>query len=174
MKQLFHLILFSCFTLFLFWSCGGDDRCRTDSYVRMEVYFYTVKTDTVFDEDDRPIAFNSKIVKLTVDSISIKGVGTDSLLYNNTYRKDSVRLPLNKLSEEANFVFNFNNEETDTVSFFYENKEEYLSFECGILNSYILKDSILTTNNYIDSIRIKTYDVNTSNAENIQIYHTPK
>jgi len=168
-RILFLLIAFCCIFLS---SCKEDEECRQERYVRMSVGFYTINVNTSTNVQSS--------AKLYIDTLSVKGVGADLLLYNNAARKDSVRLPLNKLLDVSEFVFTFKDIETesvisDTISVYYENHEDYLSFECGCLNTFTI-DSLRTktTNHYIDSIVINSKEVNTANVENLKIYHTPK
>ncbi|NDV46682.1 hypothetical protein D0T49_06440 [Paludibacter sp. 221] len=166
-KNLVRVLFFtvSFCTLFLF-SCGNDEECRRDKFVRLYAGFYTVKTDTITG-----ISAESK---LSVDSITVKGVGVDSLLYNNSKKLNSVQLQLNKLKTQSDFVFVFNNV-VDTIKFGYSSSESYLSFECGTLTTFAL-DTLNSkhTTNYIDSIIIISPEVSTADVENIKIYHTPK
>ena len=162
-RFLFLSISFCC--LFLF-SCGNDEECRKDNFVRLYAGFYTIKTDTITGV--------SAESKLSVDSITIKGVNVDSLLYNNSKKLNAVQLQLNKLKAQSDFVFVFNNV-IDTVKFSYSSEETYLSFECGTLTPFTL-DALNSkhTTNYIDSIIITSPEVNTADVENIKIYHSPK
>ena len=168
-RILFPLIAFCCI---FFLSCKEDEECRQERYVRMYAGFYTISTNTSTHVQSP--------VKLYIDTLSVKGVGIDSLLYKNAARKDSVRLPLNKFFDVSEFVFVFKDTITksifaDTISVYYENHEDYLSFECGCLSTFTIDNlRTKTTNHYIDSIVINSKEVNTANVENIKIYHTPK
>lgn len=109
---------------------------------------------------------------LSIDSITIKGIGVDSILYKNSKKIQSVVLPLNKLDtlQESSFQVKFNTI-TDTITIIHQNKTEYLSLECGCIKTHII-DTVLTTNHFIDSVRISVHNVNTSTSakENIKIY----
>jgi hypothetical protein len=109
---------------------------------------------------------------LYIDSITIKGIGVDSILYNNSKKTQNVVLPLNKLDslQESSFQVKFNNI-TDTITIVHQNKTEYLSLECGCIKTHII-DTVLTTNHFIDSVHISVHDVNTTTSakENIKIY----
>ena len=168
-RILFSLAVFCCI---LFSSCKEDEECRRERYVRLSTVFYTVETNTSTGLES--------IVKLTLsDSLSVWGMGVDSLLYFNAPKQNSIELPLNKLSDSSEFVFTFkdtlNVSVSDTISIYYENREGFLSFECGCLNTFTI-DSLRTktTRHYIDSIAINHKEVNTENVENIKIYHNSK
>lgn len=158
-------------SVFLF-SCSEDEECRQSRYVQLYAGFYRINVD--------PVTGIESQVKIYIDTLSVQGVGLDSLLYKDAARKDSVKLPLNKLSDLSEFVFTINDTVLnrifkDTISVYYENHEDYLSFECGVLNTFTI-DSIRTkaTRHYIDSIVVNSKEVNTNNVENIKIYRTPK
>lgn len=166
MKYLIRFFSFVFFS-FLFFSCGQDDACRVSRYVNMPVTFYTIKADTITLDS---IVYKTE--KKAVDNLLVRGVGVDSVLYNGK-NASSVNLLLNKFSDRSDYVFMFDGV-NDTISFFYDTHENFLSFECGVYFTYTLRDNLHYSTNYIDSVKILTYDVNTSNAENIQIYHTPR
>jgi len=71
---------------------------------------------------------------------------------------------------QSDFIVRFN-DITDTISVFYQNNDRYyLSLECGCIVVHKI-DEVVSTNHFIDSISIINRDINTANAENIQIYH---
>ncbi len=164
-------ILYTIITgsIFLF-SCANDEECRMDRYVEMHAGFYTITLNTSTNVE-------TETTLTLTDSLSIRGIGVDSFLYYNAAIKEPLNLPLNKLTDLSEFVFSFkdtlNNIVSDTVSIYYENHEQYLSFECGCINTFTI-DSIMsgTTNHYIDSIVINFKEVNTVNVENIKIYRS--
>lgn len=167
MRTLFRFFI-SIFCFVFLFSCGEDEECRKDRYVRLGVGFYKINVDV-----ESGIA---SPVKLVIDSITVNGLDIDSLLYNNAKKKDSVRLPLNKLAEESTFRF-IGNDTTDTFTVYYQNNEEFLSFECGCLNTFTIdveRTRQSLTTHYIDSIVVTNPEVNTLDVENIQIYHNPR
>ena len=163
-KTLIFLLIILC-SGFVFYSCKEDDECRTDRYVRMYAFF---KRLSIVDGD-------TTTVTLRIDTLSIHGLGVNTMLYDTVVNKDSVRLPLNKFADMSQFVFNVKDSIIDTISIYHINKEEYLSFECGILTTFIIdKERTTSTNHYIDSISVKQDTVDARNAEHIYIYHTPR
>ena len=66
--------------------------------------------------------------KLSIDSLWVKGVVTDSVLYSNRKSTNTVKLPLNSFAEESKFHFQFNTF-TDTVTIRHKNINEFLSLE---------------------------------------------
>lgn len=107
---------------------------------------------------------------LTIDSIWVMGLGTDSLLYNKETSIKSINIPLKKTIEQTDYIVRFNNS-TDTISIFHTNNDRYyLSLECGCVVAHSI-DEIVSTGHFIDSVSIINRDINTTNAENIQIFH---
>lgn len=111
---------------------------------------------------------------LSIDSLTIQGLDTagihiDSLLYNKSKKISKVFLPLNKFVTVSKFIVTFN-KTTDTVSILHSNSDLYLSLECGCLKVHTI-DTVLTTNHFVDSVRINNHNVININAEHIQIYN---
>ena len=124
-------------------------------------------SDLFPSHDSKPIYSKSA---LTIDSIWVMGLGTDSLLYNKETSIKSINIPLKKTIEQTDYIVRFNNT-TDTISIFHTNNDRYyLSLECGCVVAHSI-DEIVSTGHFIDSVSIINRDINTTNAENIQIYH---
>lgn len=159
-SRLIFLLVIAFFTGMI--SCNNDDTCRKNKRIDLGVKFYLDTLNLKTNKHD--------IMTLTMDSITVKGVGVDSVLYNNKKKISSIRLPLNKLAEESRYSICFNNI-YDTLVIRYKNTEEYLSLECGSIRTHSIEE-VLSTTHFIDSIIIKNPIVNTTaNVENIQIYH---
>lgn len=144
-------------------SCNNDEQCRKDRYVKMQVGVYHVTYN--------PTTKTRTAAYLSLDSLTVKGIGVDSILYNNTKRISSITLPLNKQDTESKFQVTFNNT-TDTVTILHTNYDTYLSLECGCIKTHTV-DSVITTNHFLDSASISIHDVNTSTSakEHIKLYN---
>ncbi|MFV0392097.1 MAG: DUF6452 family protein [Paludibacteraceae bacterium] len=142
-------------------ACYTDDTCRKDRGVEMGMNFYL---DSINRQNNR-LTF----VKLTIDSLWIQGIGSDSIIYNNKKLVNSVKLPLNYFEEESQFRMVFNTI-TDTITIKHRNADHYISLECGYIRTFEI-DTVFTTGNFIDSIAIPNPSVNTLYVENIQLYH---
>jgi len=155
MKRIFPIaILLTASILYI--GCTSDNDCRENRYVVMTSNFYTVKNDTV--------------KAVIMDSIWIKGLGNDSILYKNTKSVTSVSLPLQKLKDTTRFVVRFN-AIYDTLTLIHTNVQSYLSLECGCLVTHKL-DSLrsYTSHHKIKRIKILHDNVSTKKIENLQIY----
>jgi len=102
------------------------------------------------------------------DTFTIFGLGNDSLLVNDTTIRE-IRLSLKQLSTQTTYIFERKHLAPDTITFFYENENNFISLECGILifhriidveNTFYNIDSVVVTNNFIADDR----------AKNIRIY----
>ncbi|GAB1415142.1 hypothetical protein MASR2M117_05480 [Paludibacter sp.] len=107
--------------------------------------------------------------KLLVDSISVNGLGKDSMIYNNKKNADKILVELNSMTNNCTFVIKFNNT-TDTLNVKYINKEYFISYSCGIVTAHEL-DTLISTNHYIRKIVIKNRFINTTDEQHVQIFH---
>jgi hypothetical protein len=165
-----YIFIFLFFYSLLITSCATDEQCRTNKDVEMGIGFYHV----VVDDSTKVVTRSS----LSIDSLTIRGLKYDSLsqkytyadsvLYNNSKSTSKVYLPLHKFNVESKFEVTFN-QTKDTITVLHENINDYLSLECGCMIIHTI-DTLLTTNHFVDSIRIKQHNVNTNNVENIQLY----
>lgn len=142
-------------------SCTENQECRKNTNVKMKVGFYK-KT---LNESTSTYTTSS----LSIDSITVQGLGKDSILYNNTKNISAIDLPLNKFANESKFVVTFN-QTKDTLTIEHKNTDYYLSMECGCIKAHSI-DTVLTTNHFIDSVTISNHNVNTNYAEHIQLYN---
>ncbi len=184
MKKIQYIILLLC--LIVGFSCAVDESCRTNRSVLMDVGMYHVnKTDT--SKTITSMNIDILTVKgLKFDSVANKYVYADSILYNHATNIAKINLPLHSFESTSVFEATFNtrkitlnpvtnkNDTTytiknDTLTVLHQNIDKYLSLECGSIKIHSV-DTILTTNNFIDSIRIVNRKVNNINVENIKIY----
>jgi hypothetical protein len=134
--------------------CSADSECRKDMYVQMTANFHTIKNDT--------------IKTYTMDSIWVKGIGNDSVIYNNTKSLTYIRLPLQKLSGTSRFAIRFNNV-FDTLTFVHTNNQQYISLECGCMTTHTL-DTVLSSHHKILKTIILNKNVINKQIENVQIF----
>lgn len=168
MNKLLYVLIPFCLLLS---SCNGDEECRKSKYTDMEIGFYHV----AYNETTKKYTTTS----LSVDSLTVQGLITDSvsgqmslvdsLLYDNKRNISTIYVPLNKVENISRFVMKFKHV-TDTLTIIHTNTNEFLSLECGCIETHFI-DNVLTTNNFIDSVRIIYHDVNTTTAEHIRIYN---
>ena len=143
-----------------------DDTCRKDRYVKMGVSFYKKTYNPITNK--YTISINS-IDSLTVRGLDSLNMPVDSILYDNQKAISKINIPLNKFKTVSKFEIKFN-QKTDTITILHTNSDQYLSLECGCLKVFSI-DTVLTTN-HNDSLKITNHNVNTTNAEHLQIYKT--
>ncbi|NLI71825.1 MAG: hypothetical protein GX361_03740 [Bacteroidales bacterium] len=141
-------------------SCDTDDTCRKSRTVLLGMNFYL---DSINSKTNQLVVQN-----LAIDSLWIKGEGLDKYFYSKE-SKNSVKLPLNSFAQESKYMMRFN-ETIDTVLIKHQNFTEFLSLECGYIRTHKI-DTVISTNNFIDSISINQENVGTIYVENIQIHH---
>ena len=137
------------------------------------------------------------VAAMSIDSITVRGLKydatskkylyMDSVLYNNLKTITKIDLPLHSFDSVSAFEVTFNSKKItankltnkndtilylnkrDTLIVKHQNTDKYLSLQCGSIKVHSV-DTVLTTNNFIDSIRITNRNVNNINVENIKIY----
>lgn len=134
----------------------ADTKCREDVSVKLKAGFYTIK--------------DNKATSLSVDSITLKGLNVDSVLYKNSKSVSSVSLPLNALASESVFEF-LCNDIKDTVAVSYTTNDAYfISLGCGCIAKHTISKISYTTH-YIDSVQLIYPDVLNVDIEHVKIYH---
>ena len=91
-RILYFLILLSCLSGFIF-SCSKENYCASDVVAYLKLGFYTWS-------EGRHEAF-------TVSKLSVRGISSDNLIYNNVSNKKTIELPLSNLSDTSRFVFTY-------------------------------------------------------------------
>jgi len=151
-------------------SCIVDEQCRQNKNVELGATFYHVsKNQTTGAVSQLSLTIDSVTVKgLSYDSVNNKYFYVDSILYNKSKSISNVYLPLHKFSNTTKYEVKFNTT-VDTLTILHTNSVQYLSLECGCMKVHNL-DTVLTTNHFVDSVRIINHNVKTDNAENLRIY----
>jgi hypothetical protein len=108
---------------------------------------------------------------VSVDSITVWGVGSDSLIYDNE-TLNQLALELNPKSEETQYVIQaVQNGYTsiDTLSLYYTNQPWFQSMDCGCrVNSTL--DSCKTEGSIVQSTVIVNPKVNINQTKNVILY----
>jgi hypothetical protein len=161
-------LIFLC--VFFITSCVTDEKCRQNTYVQLIAGMYHVtKNQTTNTTSTSSLSLDSLTVKaLKLNSTQTAYIYLDSILYNKSTSVSKIKLPLHKFENTSKYELKFNNT-IDTLTFIHQNSDYYVSLECGCLKVHTI-DTVLTTNHFIDSVKISNYNVNTTNAENIRIF----
>lgn len=162
-NEIFRLIiiLFTLSTSFM--SCLNEDVCEDVATLPVRIGFYKVDTTTATSP------------KMAIDSITVFGLGNDSILYNNIYDVAQIEVPLNSNIDSCAFVIRFPDLEDadtgsyDTLWFIYERQPNLISMDCGFVTFYELK-RINYTVNRIDSLHIDDSNIRNTLNEHIKIF----
>jgi len=165
-----YVFIFSFLFVLLSMSCTVDEQCRTNKIVEMGIGFYhVVKNDSTKIVTTTSLSIDSLTIKgLKYDSIAQNYVYVDSNLFIKSKLTSKIYLPLHKFKVESKYEVTFNKTK-DTITVLHENADQFLSLECGCIKIHTI-DTVLTTNHFVDSIRIINHNVNTNNAENIHLF----
>ncbi|MDO4191401.1 MAG: DUF6452 family protein [Bacteroidales bacterium] len=100
------------------------------------------------------------------------GIGTDSLLYDNT-SVNKLSLPLNAFDTISQFVVCCDSLANDTLAFYYTVRNNVISLECGCKPEFIIRYFSHTTH-AIDSVIQLSDEVIDLNTSQIRIYFSPR
>ena len=148
-------------------SCSDENDCSLAGRPMMYCTFMTI------NPDDKTKSLND-----TLDSLTIRALGTDSIILNNEKKVHKIMLPLRYTSDSTVFIFQYNPvrnpNDVDTLYIVQQNTPYFQSMECG----YMMKQNIISTkfgnransSEKIDSIYFRNKEANTNEIENLQIY----
>jgi hypothetical protein len=133
------LIFISLFTPLAFACTEGSCLEETQSYLKAT--FYTT--------------VNDKSVAAAPDTLSMYGVGSDSILYKKATAVKVALIPLNSSADSSSFILIIN-AITDTIKFRYSSYPHLISKECGYTYYHHLDEIIHSNNNIGDFINNST------------------
>lgn len=148
-------------------SCSDENDCSLAGRPMMYCTFKTI------NPDDKTISLND-----TLDSLTIKALGTDSIILNNEKKVHKIMLPLRYTSDSTVFILQYNPvdnpDDVDTLYIVQQNTPYFQSMECG----YMMKQNIISTkfgnransSEKIDSIYFRNKEANSNEIENLQIF----
>ena len=102
------------------------------------------------------------------DSVTIYGIGIDTVKLYDKSRTSVIKLPLNNSAESCSFMIRVNGV-SDTITFHYTSFPYLVSKECGF-TFYNNIESVHSTKNIIDTIIVRYSTVTTGNEENMRIF----
>ncbi len=136
--------------------CTPDEECRQDEHVRCKVIFAL--------EDGTSFAF---------DSLTVLGVGNDSVLYDNAKNVSSLSLPLRADGNLTQFVLTIPNG-GDTLSIYHTPAPYFVSMACGCFVYHVI-DSVKICRSMVWEPEILNSAVQNVEQENIKLtmVHVP-
>lgn len=158
-KTLVALFLF----LLLLSSCMNEEICEDVTTVPVRIGFY-------FDDQtqDQPVL-------LAFDSLKIKGLGNDSIIYDYQYNVSRIELPLNSNAGSSVFLIYYPASPeiahlvVDTLRLYYEVKPTLISMECGFVSFFELTE-VTHSRLLMDSISIEETSIINNFDEHIKIF----
>ncbi len=136
-------------------ACSGED-CPINNTVRGKMAFYSEYGDAV-----------SFAGELTVRVVRPQG---DSVVLNRKMKASEVLFPLSYVNEIDTFVFDYAGVACDSIYVSHTNTPTLVSIDCGVAMFHVIK-SVISTHNEIDTIILKSSDVNYDERENIQVIY---
>ncbi len=138
-------------------SCRPDTVCRQEIDVTTGITTEWMLTDSV----------GNATKQIVWDSVSVWGVGNDSLLYDNSYAVGTLGLPLRGDSSLTAFVILWHNE-YDTLYIHHDNTRKFISSACGCAIYHTI-DTVWSAGTFIDSLYIVNSSVETIQQTNIHL-----
>lgn len=142
-------------------SCQPDTVCHETRKVAMHCHFreyYRVPSNVQLN------------VRTEWDSITVQGIGSDSVLYNNTKQVSHIALPLKDSVDTCAYVLTYH-QKNDTLTAIYTNQQKFLSIECGCVYNHKIMQ-INHTRNWIDTVLIVNDAVMLDIDKNIVLQRT--
>lgn len=158
----FFLILFTFFGVI---ACNTDKICNdTNPTPGLVVEFYK----------DTGTAPKNKIIKYYLpDTLTVKGIGSDSILVKKLVSVQRVVLPINNNTQTCTYTFVTKSKSgvvtNDELKIDYETRREFLSPECGFKYNYLIKSMTATTNRFDSIVTLQT-DITNEASTALRIY----
>ncbi len=149
------------FVILLLAACKPDTECRQTESVRCVIVF---ECDSVHSDEDTTFT-----VKFTaIDSVSVQGVGNDSVLYDNQHYVSKLSLPLRSDTTETQYLLTLNSEE-DILTIKHENNDYFVSLACGCFVFHEVDTAYGETGLIVNSKVLNTAVQNVE-QENVRLY----
>lgn len=126
------------------------------------------------------VIYDESAKETSMDSTTIYGLGSDSLLYNNE-TLESFTLPLRQDSTATSFIIEQKKDNTtyiDTLTFKYIKETKLATIECGTATTATLDtckiSASLTNGGIFDSNIINKRKINSNTTDNVFLYKSTK
>jgi hypothetical protein len=145
------IVILSILILYMSACTPGTCLDETEAYLKVSFYSYSTRAITA------------------PATLTVRGLGRDSLLYNQATQVKSARLPLNPMADTTAFILTINNI-VDTMIIRQISFPHLVSKECGYTYYFNIEQPLSTRHN-IDSIGAPKRTITTQNEENLRIYY---
>lgn len=156
MRKIIYILGVAIGAAILLLACKPDTECRQTEAVRLKCL---LSCDSITQDGDT--------VGFTLDSLTVQGVGSDSVLIDNRKSVSSISLPLRKDTTITQFALTCN-EQTDTLVVYHQNDETFISLACGCFVYHTI-DEARHKQNLITDIEILNSDIVNYEQDNLQI-----
>ncbi len=162
-----HLLLYICIAVnaICFAACSNID-CPLSNTVSAKYTFYNSSTKA------------SAVIK---DTLTVKAMGTDTILYNLGVNLSELNLPVSYNHSADTLLFCVSNSgeiRTDTLVVSHTNEAHFESIDCSpamfhkITTAKVIRGAGSTKVTQIDSVAVNNSKVNYNVVENIKVYVT--
>ena len=139
--------------------CDGGYDCALDNIAYNRIGFYSINEYGVETEYTFPDYM----------TVSIMVNGRDSIVVNHITNAKELTLPMSYTHVCDTVILNFFDRYNDTLYINHENIPIYQSMECGVIMHHKLTGTA-HSRNQIDSMAIKSAEINFNPNENIKLY----
>lgn len=155
MKHINYITLIILFTVSAY-SCT-DDQCNAD-------------TDALLKTELLVLDTNLTAIKYLANLSVYSPEWTDSIHYSEEGSKTILNFALSSISDTTEIIITSLQAALNDTLFIYSQRELlFLSPECGFVTNFTI-DTIISSSNYIDSLKIITKDISTVKDGSIKIY----
>lgn len=138
-------------------SCQPDTGCRQETKVTAGVSVEWNKVDTM--------GVSTRITQW--DSVTVQGVGTDSILYSNARSINELRLPLRPDTSLTEYEITWHGM-TERLRIYHDNDRRYISMACGCIIFHTL-DTVVSDQIFIEKAEIVNAAVENYEQTNIHL-----
>lgn len=154
-----HKYLFVCCSAILLASCTVDKECRLEYSARLNLL---LQVDSVS-------ASNDTVRLEAIDSLSVWGMGQDSLWVNNQKKVTSLSLPLRVDTTCTEYILSVNASSEEHLCIYHQNMPRFISLACGCFVYYTI-DSITCSGDWVDKVEILNAQVENVSQDNARLY----
>ena len=144
----------------LLWGCRPDEICRQDLSVAAGVTLRGISVDTS--------GIGTEFTQW--DSITVQGIGSDSVLYDNSKSVTTLHLPLRADSNVTAYRVTWRGMD-DVLYFRHDNTRRYISMACGCIIYHVI-DTVWCAGVWMDSVRLLNSTVESASQDNVKIFTT--
>ena len=157
MKQIAVLMAAVC--CLLCQGCDGGYDCALDNIAYNRVKFYTIDGHGM----EKEYAFPDPL------TVTMMVNGSEAVVVNYMTNAKELTLPMSYTSECDTLIMNFFDRYIDTLYIGHYNIPLYQSMECGVIMHHRLT-GVSYTGNFLDSMAVKSAEINFDYNENIKLY----